>query len=218
MSMPYWIIQHDLGSFADRSDAVGMPESKANGDRAFRQIRAKDKIVYYAQRNLTLGLYEVTKPWIQLKSWSKTRPGLHRAHAIRPIYARICELKLRDFGVKSTRGRTAIALTLDQYGKIKDHILGMQEPTDHEGTLALFSKIHAGLGFPRLERIQSAYPDVVCVDEQGNRLRIELEYESHTFQTEHAGRYDQCDLIVCWDDTWGQAAQKPVRSMKELLY
>ena len=64
-----------------------MLESKANRDRAFRQIKAKDKIVYYAKRNLTLGLYEVTKPWVQLKSWSKTRPGPHRAQIIRPIYA-----------------------------------------------------------------------------------------------------------------------------------
>lgn len=215
--MAYWIIQHDLASFDERSDVIGMPEAKAKKDR-FRQIRDEDKIIYYAKKNTALGIYEVTGIWKRLKSWSPSRRGAHMVYQIKPIFPQISELKLSNFGIKSTRGQTAIPLTMKQYAGIKDRILGMTDPVDHDSALALFAKIHAALGYQSLKVVQRDYPDITALDSNQNEVRIELEFQSHTFEREHIGQPDNCDVIVCWEDTWGQAATKPIKAMKDVLY
>ena len=216
--MAYWLIQHNLESFDDRPDAIGMLEVSAKKDKNFRSISKGDKIVYHVRRNRSIGLFEVTSDsWLSYRRWSKKRPSPHLAYTIRPIYPQVCNLKLSDFEV-TTQGRTAVSLTLEKYMKIKDHILGMGEPTDHESTVALFAKMHAAMGFPHLVKIRQEYPDVIAMDSTGKETRIELEFQSHTFENEHGGQPDLCDIVVCWEDTWGRAAKKPVLSMKKALY
>jgi hypothetical protein len=226
--MAYWLIQHTLESYDDRPDAIGMPRSRAERDRNFRRIMRGDKLVYYAVRrnraagnrtNLSLGLFEITsEQWLSFKRWGPQRTQPHLAYAIKPIYPHIGELKLSEFGIMTTRGRTAIPLTPEQYKNMQQRILGMGEPTDHESTVALFAKLHPAMGFPRLLRVRQEYPDIIAVDSSGKETRIELEFQSHTFESEHGGQPDLCDLIVCWEDTWGRAAKKPVLSMKEIIY
>jgi hypothetical protein len=217
--MAYWIIQHTLLSFGDRSDAIGMRKARAERDKNFRTIKKGDKIVYYVGKNTSLGLFEVTSDeWLPLKRWSPQRKEPHLAYNIRPIFPQIGELKLSDFGVGSTRGRTAIPLTMEEYKNVKERILGMGEPTDHESTVALFAKLHSAIGFPRLLKIRQEYPDVIAGDSTGKETRIELEFQSHTFENEHAGQAELCDLVVCWEDTWGRAARKPVIAMNNVPY
>jgi hypothetical protein len=66
---------------------------------------------------------------------------------------------------------------------------------------AMFAKLHRACGFPKLVRIAEAYPDIIAVDENGRQSKIEVEFESATFEREHTGEADKCDFIVCWRDT-----------------
>ena len=124
------------------------------------------------------------------------------AYEIKPILAAISEIDLADFGITTTRGRTVIRLTTEQYRRIAEHIVGMRDPENHEGTVALFAKLHKACGFPKLVKVGEAYPDILAIDENGREIRIELEFESASFEREHAGQAEKCDLVVCWRDTW----------------
>ena len=90
-----------------------------------------------------------------------------------------------DFGIGTTRGRTVIHLAKEQYRMIAAHIVGMEDPENHEGTVALFAKLHRACGFPKLLKAREAYPDIVAVDESGHEARIEVEFESANFEREH---------------------------------
>jgi len=217
--MEYWLVQHDIEAYWDRPNAIGSPKARALRDRNFRQIRRGDKLVYYAKRKKALGLFQVSSErWVELKSWSKTRRGEHMAYEIKPIAAGISEIDLSEIGIATTRGRTVIHLTKEQYRRIATDIVGMEDPENHEGTVALFAKLHKACGFRRLIRIGEAYPDIIAVDENGREARIEVEFESGNFEREHMGEADKCDLIVCWRDTWGRAATKPVVELASILY
>jgi len=58
----------------------------------------------------------------------------------------------------------------------------------------------------------------IIIDENGREIRIELDFESASFEREHAGQAEKCDLVVCWRDTWGRAATKPVLELAGILY
>jgi hypothetical protein len=97
-------------------------------------------------------------------------------------------------------------------------IPGMEEPENHEGTVALFAKLHRACGFPRLLKVRETYPDIVAVDQSGHEARIEVEFESTNFEREHMDEADKCDTVVCWRDNWGRAAIKPIIELASLLY
>ena len=216
--MAYWLVQHDIGAYWDRPNAIGSPKTRALRDRNFRQIRKGDKIVYYAKQKRTLGLFQVSsEQWMELKSWSKTRKGVHIAYEIKPIAAAISEIDLSDFGIPTTRGKTAIHLTEEQYRKIATHMVGMGDPENHEGTVALFAKLHRACRFPKLVKVGEAYPDIIAVDGNGREVRIEVEFESGNFEREHIDKADESDVVVCWRDTWGRAATKPVVELASIL-
>jgi hypothetical protein len=94
----------------------------------------------------------------------------------------------------------------------------MEDPENHEGTVALFAKLHKACGFPRLLKVGEPYPDIIAVDEKGLQARIEVEFESVSFKGEQIDVADKCDLVVCWRDTWGRAATKPVIELASILY
>jgi hypothetical protein len=48
--MGYWLVQHDIGAYWDRRNAVGSLKARALKHRNFRQIRQGDRIVYYSKR------------------------------------------------------------------------------------------------------------------------------------------------------------------------
>jgi hypothetical protein len=217
--MACWLVQHDIEAYWDRPDAIGSLKNRALRDRNFRQMRKGDKIVYYAKQKRTLGLYRISSErWVELRNWSKTRRGPHMAYEIKPIVTAISEIDLSDFGITTTRGRTVIHLTREQYSKIATHIVGMGDPENHEGTVALFAKLHRACGFPKLVKVGEAYPDIIAIDENGREAKIEVEFESASFGREHIGEADKCDFVVCWRDTWGRAATKPVVELASILY
>jgi len=217
--MEYWFVQHDIDAYWDRPDAIGSPKARALRDRNFRQMSKGDKVVYYAKQKRTLGLFEISSErWSELKSWSRSRKGSHMTYQIKPIYTGIFKMSPSDFGIGTTRGRTVIRLAKEQYRMMAAHILGMEDPENHEGTVALFAKLHQACGFPKLLKVGEAYPDIVAVDENGHEARIEVEFESANFEREHTSEADKCDIVVCWRDTWGRAAIKPVIELASLLY
>jgi hypothetical protein len=217
--MEYWLVQHDIEAYWDRPNAIGSLKGRALRDRNFRQIRKGDKIVYYAKRKRTLGLYQISsEQWVELKNWSRGRKGPHMAYEIKPVVTTISEIDLPDFDIATTRGRTVIQLTKEQYRKIATHIVGMEDPQNHEGTVALFAKLHRACGFPKLLKVGEAYPDITAIDENGHEVGVEVEFESATFEREHISEADKCDLVVCWRDTWARAATKPVVELASILY
>lgn len=217
--MEYWFVQHDIEAYWDRPDAIGSPKARALRDRNFRQMSKGDKVVYYAKQKRTLGLFQISSErWLELKSWSRSRKGPHMTYQIKPICAGIFEMDPSDFGIGTTRGRTVIRLTKEQYRMMVARILGMEDPENHEGTVALFAKLHRACGFPKLLKVGEAYPDIIVVDENGREARIEVEFESANFEREHMNEADKCDTVVCWRDTWGRAATKPVIELTSLLY
>jgi len=114
--MEYWLVQHDIQAYWDRPSAIGSPKAHALRDRNFRQIRRGDKLVYYAKQKKALGLFQISSErWVKLKNWSKTRRGEHMAYEIKPIAAGISEIDLSEIGIATTRGRTVIHLTKEQY-------------------------------------------------------------------------------------------------------
>jgi hypothetical protein len=217
--MSHWLVQHDIEAYWDRPNAIGSPKPRALRDRNFRQIRKGDKLLYYAKQKKALGLFQVmSEHWSELRNWSKRRTGVHMMYEIKPILAAISEIDLADFGITTTRGRTVIRLTAEQYRNIAEQVIGMKDPENHEGTVALFAKLHKACGFPKLVKLGEAYPDILAIDENGREIRIELEFESASFEREHTGQADKCDLVVCWRDTWGRAATKPVLELLGILY
>lgn len=217
--MEYWLVQHDIGAYWDRPNAIGSPKARALRHGSFKNMRKGDKVVYYAKQKRTLGIFQISsEQWLELKSWSRTRKGAHMTYEIKPIYTAISDMDPSDFGIKTTRGRTVIPLTKDQYRMMVAQIVGMGDPENHEGTVALFAKLHKACGFPRLLKVGEAYPDIVAVDENGREARVEVEFESAYFEREHMNEADKCDIIVCWKDTWGRAAIKPVIELASFLY
>jgi len=71
--MRYWFIIHDLGSYKEHLDLIGM----LHPDRNFRSIRKDDKIVYYAKGKKLVGVFPVTQPGRMLGKDKYWRPELH---------------------------------------------------------------------------------------------------------------------------------------------
>ncbi len=65
--------------------------------------------------------------------------------------------------------------------------------------VALFSKVHQKLGFKRITRIKTTFPDAEVEDASGNIKQVEFEFNSKAFRS-HEERAKECDIIVCWYD------------------
>lgn len=77
----------------------------------------------------------------------------------------------------------------------------LYEPIDEMGVVFLFSKFHRKIGFPFIVRIKERFPDVIAIDDKGERKLIELQYRSSDFKRD---KHDpkECDVVVCWIDDW----------------
>jgi hypothetical protein len=78
------------------------------------------------------------------------------------------------------------------------------EPVNEQGVVFLFGMVSRALGFS-VEYIGTDFPDCEAkryVQGRGKRqqsVKIELEYRSRDF--DHV--VEDCDIIVCWEDNWG---------------
>ena len=90
------------------------------------------------------------------------------------------------------------------YGQPLPHSPFSHAPTNEAGVLVLFGAMARELGFV-IHRVQSGFPDCEAVRRVGpnrwQKVRIEFEYESHSFLT-HMHAAEDCDLIVCWSHNW----------------
>jgi hypothetical protein len=71
------------------------------------------------------------------------------------------------------------------------------EPRNEQGVVALFASICEDRYNLRIEDIETGYPDCVAVKRNGQRVRIEFEFESSRFNHEDL---NACDWVVCWVD------------------
>jgi hypothetical protein len=129
----------------------------------------------------------------------------------------VSEFDPSDFGIATTRGITALRLEPDQYRNMVRHILGMGDPENHEGTIALFAKLHKACGFPELLKINELYPDIIARNEKEQEVRIEVEFQSGDFR-KHMSELESCDLIVCWRNNLGDAAPKQIIELASKIY
>jgi hypothetical protein len=90
------------------------------------------------------------------------------------------------------------------YGEPLPHSPLIFAPTNEAGVILLFGSMARELGFVIL-RVQAEFPDCEAMRKAGQnrwqRVRIEFEYESHSFLT-HMHPASECDLIVCWSHNW----------------
>ncbi len=90
------------------------------------------------------------------------------------------------------------------YGQPLPHSPLSYAPTNEAGVVLLFGSMARELGFV-IMRVQAEFPDCEAMREMGQnrwqRVRIEFEYESHSFLT-HMHSATDCDLIVCWSHNW----------------
>ena len=70
--------------------------------------------------------------------------------------------------------------------------------------VALFSKLHQKLGYRRIIRIKTEFPDAEVEDDKGNIKNIEFEYDLIKFKShikkEDKNYHKKCDTIICWSD------------------
>jgi hypothetical protein len=95
--------------------------------------------------------------------------------------------------------------------------LGIKNIPDYEyDVIALFSKLHAELGFPMIVEVQNFFPDVIAEDLTGKEKKIELELYASNFDHPPNG----CDYIVCWENDLDEETLKnlpKVISLKSYL-
>jgi hypothetical protein len=91
------------------------------------------------------------------------------------------------------------------------------EPTTHDGVVFLFGMVSRDLGFPSITYIGPDYPDCEAMRYIDGRrgggqqsVRIEFEFRSRDFNH----KVDDCDLIVCWEDNWGNDCPLEVIELK----
>ena len=218
----FWLILHNLDAWKDHNDRIAR---NAEAAKRIRLIRKEDRIVYYCTDDYLLtGLFRVSSDMkdydAELGSREYTMPT--KGFDIEPIYvpSRPIEVTSRDLGIQPVRMMTtALQLKRDEFSKIKSLVLGMNDPDSHDALVTLFGKIHREVGFPRILRIRTRFPDALVQDHEGNEVNVEFELYSNTFEQEHDKKdWKKCDRIVCWEDDWGALAPLPVVELKKEIY
>ncbi|MCL2501337.1 MAG: hypothetical protein FWE90_13530 [Defluviitaleaceae bacterium] len=116
------------------------------------------------------------------------------------------------------------------WGKKKDVVYGSpldfrglrHEPTNEQGVVFLFGKIHEELGII-VESVNTGFPDCTgkrLIDKNKNHwepVAIEFEYKSKNF-FDHGHNVNGCDVIVCWIHDWHTCPSSlEVIELKEII-
>lgn len=72
-------------------------------------------------------------------------------------------------------------------------------PKYEQEVLYLFCVFHKDIGFPYVQIIREAFPDVTAIDNDRNSVKIELEVLASDFIS-HKHDASACDYIVCWEN------------------
>jgi len=216
--MGYWFIIHDLESYEEHPNLIGM----LHPDRNFRSIRRDDKIVYYAVGKKLVGIFSVAQKGRILgkdRYWKPDDFVYDIVPVLRPPVP--IDFEAKEFGVTMLR-RTTTPLSKDQYEKILLWLLRFEkfpEEMNHDMLVALFVKMHSDLGYPTIKLIRPQFPDCITLDENNNEAKIEFEVRAMDFQRDPSHDLDKCDKIICWEDDWGGTAPEgKILSLKEWLF
>ncbi|HEY7403163.1 MAG TPA: hypothetical protein VIB39_06555 [Candidatus Angelobacter sp.] len=91
-------------------------------------------------------------------------------------------------------------------------------PVNEMGVVFLFGAMAEKLGFI-VTWVGTQYPDVEAFREvapgRWQRVRVEIEFQSRNF-LQHFHDPKECDLIVCWEHNWAEAAMEVI-SLKKCL-
>ena len=81
--------------------------------------------------------------------------------------------------------------------------------------VALFSKLHQKLGYRKIIRIKTEFPDAEVEDDKGNIKNIEFEYDLIKFKShikkEDDNYHKKCDIIICWSDNSKQKLRNKIK-------
>lgn len=211
-----------MQAYKEHSDRIGREQTAAARIRHFRNLSKGDKIIYYAiDTQEIVGLFEIdSDTWVPFEgSNTDIEWGRTLSYKIKPLYvpSKPLNFSAKALGLSLEPRGTVARLSRKQYERIKSFILGISDPVNHEGVVALFSKIHRELGYSAIKEIRTAFPDAIVEDAYGNEKRIEFEHKSMNIEKdEHKAKH--CDEIVCWEDNWGAAAKLKVVELKQFIY
>ena len=86
-------------------------------------------------------------------------------------------------------------------------------PQNEQGTIVLFSKLAAELGYT-FKEIGTACPDAI-LEKDGQLVRVEFEHRAKTFRA-HKHNPADVDLIICWENNWPESPL-PVLSLERYI-
>jgi len=220
----FWFLRHPFSWYQKKPNIIDIELERA--DTNWKNIEKEDKIIYYSHENPKgiIGLFMAISDPLKYSAGNKKYLG----YEIRPLYIPKANDWPKEIIAKEVVGHylqpmgSIFGLKPDEYSRIKSFLLGMNEPSNHEGVVALFCKIHQEIGYPLIEKIRQGYPDAIVKDANGKAKRIEFEFDSDDFRKDmERGKHDpkKCDVIVCWKNSWGKLAPKrPIILPLQSLY
>jgi len=101
-----------------------------------------------------------------------------------------------------------------QYGRPLNFGNLLLEPTNEQGVVFLFGMVSKRLGFT-VKHVRPEFPDCEAMEHlKGGRtqeVKIEFKYRSRGYNYSTEG----CDIIVCWEDNWGDECPLRVIEIKK---
>jgi len=193
-------------------------EEKASRDRIWSNLAKGDKIILSSPESPkkgVIGLFQIVSDQFRWSGSSRYR--------VEPLYVPNGDdwpMKInyrRDLGLGIETGGTISKLEPSAYRKIKRLVLGMDEPVNHDGIIALFSKVHRTLGYRSIIAIQREPPDALVEDHKGKQVKIEFEFDSSDYRRDKergTHRLGDCEVVVCWKDSWGTIRKTEAPKLK----
>jgi len=211
----YYIVRHGFSHYVANPREISWIEEKSSRDSSWRNLARGDKIILSSPESPKgiIGLFRIVSDRRRVRS----SRGASLRYAIEPLYVPNGDpwpMKInykRDLGLRIETGGTISRLDPSTYRKIKSLVLGMDEPVNHDGIIALFSKVHRTLGYRSITAIQREPPDALVEDDKGRQVKIEFEFDSSDYRRDMergTHRLEDCEVVVCWKDSWGTIRER----------
>ena len=117
----------------------------------------------------------------------------------------------------------------ETYGPPIDFSNLRHEPTNEQGVVFLFGMVSKALGFKCIDRIGQPFPDCEGkrkIDRKGRLQSVTIEFEftsrdykahAHPLPGDPPGGKRPADVIVCWEDNWGDDCPLEVIELKKAI-
>jgi len=104
------------------------------------------------------------------------------------------------------------------YGSVLNFRNLIHEPTNEQGVVFLFGMLSEELGFS-IDWIGTDFPDCVAKryihGPRNLQQRVKIEFEFMSRNYDHP--VDSCDIIVCWEDNWGEDCPLEVIELRKVI-